>query len=217
VFYFILNKKKKIIKTMNTNKFSTWFSKKLITGRYPLPQEIRESDFNVIINVSDEYIFVNHKVCMETNKKYFWFPMTEAGNNMGLNSIFGALQILWLCECNNEKVYLHCHAGSNRSVTVAQSYYYMRTCIDFIEEQNENKIPEEDFFNLFCITEENEKKSMRKMLKRNRIQNNIDSGHLPAKFNFETFLKQCEEAFKKYEIGEISLDAIKQKSNTLFY
>ena len=44
------------------NKFSDWFNKQLITGRYPLPSEIRESDFDVIINVSDEYIFPNHKV-----------------------------------------------------------------------------------------------------------------------------------------------------------
>lgn len=39
------------------------------------------------------------------------------------------------------------------------------------------------------------------MCKRNRVQNNTDAGHLPPKFNFETFLKQCEEAFKKYENG----------------
>lgn len=198
------------------NKFSDWFNKQFITGRYPLPSEIRESDFDVIINVSDEYILPNHKVCMETNKKYFWFPMGENGNNMGLNSIFGALQILWLAECKNERVYLHCHAGSNRSVTVKQAYYYMRTKVDFIESQN-SKVSEEDMLRMFNITEEIEIKSYRKMCKRNRVQNNTDAGHLPAKFNFETFLKQCEEAFKKYEIGEISLDAIKQKSNTLFY
>lgn len=198
-------------------KFNDWFNKKLVTGRYPLPGEIMKSDYDVIINVSDEYILPNHQICMTTNKKYFWFPLGENGTNMGLNSIFAALQILWIAEHKNEKVYLHCHAGANRSVTVAQLYYYMRTKTDFIEAQSEHAMKEEDWFRMFNITTEEEKRSYRKMTKRNRVQNNQDAGHLPAKHLLDHFLKECEIAFKGYEIGEISLDGIKHKTLTLSY
>lgn len=200
--------------------FLKWFNSKLITGRYPTPGEIVKSDFDTIINVSDEYIAVNHIVATENKtkfRKYFWFPLNENGGNIGLNSIFGALQILWLSEHNNEKVYLHCHAGANRSVTVAQLYYWMRTKTDFIETNKNEAFTEEDWFKMFNITTEVEKASYRKMNKQNRVQNNIEAGHLPARILLEHFLKECEQAFQKYEIGNISLDGIKSETKLLSY
>lgn len=110
------------------NNFKEWFENNLIIDRYPMPTEIRKSDFDFVINVSDEFIYSTQLACLETQKSYFWFPLSEVtGNDMGLNSLYGALQILWYAEENNKKVLLHCHAGRNRSVSVADAYYYMRT------------------------------------------------------------------------------------------
>ena len=75
-------------------KFSEWFDNKVVIGRYPLPDEIKKSDYQYIINVSDEYISYCHNAAIESGKKYFWFPLNECGSDMGLNSIYGALQIV---------------------------------------------------------------------------------------------------------------------------
>jgi hypothetical protein len=44
-----------------------------------------------------------------------------------LSSIYGALFILWQAEQAQQRVYLHCQAGVNRSQTVADAYYFLRT------------------------------------------------------------------------------------------
>jgi len=46
---------------------------------------------------------------------------------MGINSIYGALQILYIAEQENKKVFLHCHAGKNRSPMVQECYHFLRT------------------------------------------------------------------------------------------
>lgn len=197
-------------------QFNNWFTQKLEVSRYPLPQEIRDKKPDYVINVSDEYIIANHNVCQELNIKYFWFPMSECNHNMGLNSIFGALQILFLAEHQNKSVILHCHAGSNRSVTVAQAFYYLKTGVHFNETYDDTD--EESYFKMFNIIDDESKKSYRKMLKRNRIQNNIDAGHLPGIFNFESFLMEAKTYFKNYQIASGgSLDSIKIKSKTTNY
>ncbi len=198
-------------------KFTEWFGKKLIAGRYPTPGEIIKSNFDTIINVSDEYIIANHRTCDNHVRKYFWFPMNENGGNIGLNSIFATLQILWLAEVNDERVLVHCHAGSNRSVTIVQLYYYMRTKKHFVEEITKHSMSEEDGFRMFNITDDESKETYRRMSKQNRVQNNIEAGCLPARLLLEDFLKECEQAFINYEIGNISLDAIKYKTKITSY
>ncbi len=53
--------------------------------------------------------------------------MNECKRDIGLNSIYGAMVVLFTAEKTNSKVYLHCHAGVNRSQTVRAAYYYLRT------------------------------------------------------------------------------------------
>lgn len=116
-------------------KFKDWFTNKLFVSRFPTPKEIKNSNFDVFINVSDEYICSCHLAAVQSNKLSFWFPMNETTKDMGLNSIYGALQIMYEAELENKKVYLHCHAGANRSPTVMECYYFMRTG-EFLELKN---------------------------------------------------------------------------------
>lgn len=112
---------------MAKTKLNDWFENKLHVGRFPTPFEIEKSDYQYIINVSDELIVGCMDVALRSGKKYFWFPMNECTKDIGVNSIYAACQILRLAEEQNAKVYLHCHAGVNRSQTVAECYYRMRS------------------------------------------------------------------------------------------
>lgn len=103
-----------------------WFENSLTVGRFPLPAEIRKSNYDIIINVSDEYIVSCHNAAAQTGKSYFWFPMNEV-TLIGMESIFGAMQILYYAEKEGKKVLLHCHAGINRSRIIQGCYWLMRT------------------------------------------------------------------------------------------
>ena len=190
-------------------KFQEWFDKKLKVTRYPLPDEIKKSGAKYVINVSCEYISSCQKVCMDNNIKYFWFPMDEVSGDIGLNSIFSALQILWIAEQEKASVILHCHAGANRSPTVMEAYYFMRTKTHFIKE--ESKESKERFKKMFIGSENFDFNN------NNRLLNNIEAGHLPSKNKMESFLKKTEQWFLKQDwegdfITESGLNDIKFES-----
>lgn len=167
-------------------KFDDWFKQNLKVSRYPTPQECFEMERDIIINVSDEYIHGCMSEALRAGKLYYWFPLNECTSDMGLNSIYAALQILSNAEKENKKVYLHCHAGANRSPTVADCFYYMRTG-RFLEESDRQL----------------------------RVINNIESGHLPAITRLKEFLKQCSIAFERDETDRGGyLDSCKLKSKT---
>lgn len=171
-------------------KFQEWLDKKLKVTRYPLPDEIKKSGAKYVINVSCEYISSCQKVCMDNGVKYFWFPMDEVNGDIGLNSIFGALQILWIAEKENASVILHCHAGANRSPTVMEAYYFMRTKKHFVREISAES--KERFEKMFPDSKNSERQN-------NRLLNNIEAGHLPSKNKMEDFLKKTEEWFLKQD------------------
>lgn len=196
----------------NKIKFSEWFFNKLSVERYPLPGELikNSKQIDYVINVSDEYIEANHNICNENNIKYFWFPLSEC-TSMGINSIYGVLQILWLAESQNKKVLLHCHAGSNRSVTVAECYYYMRTKTYLVRKDNPKL--NKDILNMFIFDSEEEKIETEKSFKNSRIETNQHSNVLPPKYLLETFLKKCEKSFENYSIANGGfLDKLKLES-----
>jgi len=158
-------------------KFKEWFDKCLIVSSYPKLEEIENDykDIDIIINVSDEYYHKYTKAILLHNKMYFWLPMNEGKRDIGLNSIFGALMVLWEAEKNNQSVLLHCHAGANRSPSVQQAYYFMRT--------NTHLEPS--------------------ILGRggyiNQLVANCTRGYLPPKAEMEQFLNKCKEAFDNPE------------------
>lgn len=171
-------------------KFEEWFNTKLIVSRFPLPDRIRKSDYKYIINVSDEYINYCHDVAMECNIKYFWFPMNECVGHIGINSLYGALQILYEAEQEEAKVMLHCHAGANRSPTVADAYYFMRTKQHFEAKRN---VEMEDYFDkmLGPDIKSSDKPNL------NSLQRNMKNGFLPSAAHLEKFLILCERVFEK--------------------
>lgn len=152
----------------NENDPKKWFKENLRVTGFPTPEGITKSDFDYIINVSDEFKPDCHLAATKCGKKYFWFPMNECTDNIGVNSIYGALQILWLAEKENAKVNLHCHAGVNRSVTVADAYYFMRT------EEHRLSYSKHDY-NFSCP--------------QNRLKGNCGNG-LPKLAKMETILKK---------------------------
>jgi hypothetical protein len=76
--------------------------------------------------VSDEYHAALAQTLLARGKPTHWFPLGEFWG-LSLASIYGALFILWEAEQRQQRVYLHCHAGVNRSQTVADCYYFLRT------------------------------------------------------------------------------------------
>ena len=172
-------------------KFQEWFDKKLKVSRYPMPDEIKKSGAKYVINVSCEYISSCQKVCMDNGIKYFWFPMDEVSGDIGLNSIFGALQILWIAEQEKANVILHCHAGANRSPTVMEAYYFMRTKKHYVREESQES--KERFKKMFIGSENFDFNN------NNRLLNNIEAGNLPSKNKMELFLKKTEEWFLKQD------------------
>ena len=110
-------------------KFKEWFDKKLIVDAFPYRVNTRfeQDGIDIVINVSDEwYIGVDNDL-RSGYVPVYWFPMNECKKDIGLNSIYGAMVILDYAEQNNKTVYLHCHAGVNRSQIVRAAYYFMRT------------------------------------------------------------------------------------------
>lgn len=167
-------------------KFKEWFKYKLEVNRYPMPCEIKKTKFDYIVNVSDEYIPSCLIAAQNEGVKYFWLPMNECMGEMGLNSLYGALQILWIAEQENARVLLHCHAGANRSPTVRDAYYFLRT---------------KSHLNPVIFDSEEERRLDEfvggKRSNNNRLLDNIEQGHLPAIKKLESFIGLCETQFKK--------------------
>ncbi len=107
---------------------------------YPMIGEFEKEykDFDVIINVSDEYYCDYGRKVMTLGKEYHWLPMGESEKDMGINSIFAALYVMYQSYLRGHAVLLHCHAGANRSPTVQACFYFMMTD-NHIEEKRDEK------------------------------------------------------------------------------
>jgi hypothetical protein len=91
-----------------------FITKNIIVDRFPVGSEIKSGgkycECQVIINVSDEFYLGNSEEIMKEGKLNYYFPMGERCELIGLNSIYGALQVLHsIYTWNPEwKVLLHC-------------------------------------------------------------------------------------------------------------
>lgn len=101
-----------------------WINKCLTISAHPAKKAIKGNwwnDFDLIINLSDHIDHRLHSQISFQGIPIYWFPMGET-YGMPLENIFGALSILWEAEKNYLTVFMHCMAGRNRSVTIADCY-----------------------------------------------------------------------------------------------
>lgn len=112
-------------------KYKQWVKLNLEVGAFPVYQNtcFDAKKYDVIINVSDEFYpeIVEQIQDLNPKIKTHWFPMNEAKKDVGLNSIYGALITIYHAEMKQQRVYLHCHAGINRSRCVEAAYHFYRT------------------------------------------------------------------------------------------
>jgi hypothetical protein len=112
-------------------KYKDWVKSYLEVGAFPIFQNTTwdATKYDVLINVSDEYYpeLLQQITDVNPNIQTHWFPMNEAKKDVGLNSIFGAIVTMYHAEIKQKKVYLHCHAGVNRSRCVEAAYHFYRT------------------------------------------------------------------------------------------
>lgn len=163
-------------------KFKDWILNKIKVGSFPYQfnSNFDAAKYDIVINVSDEWDREIEIKLKQQDCETYWFPMNECKKDIGLNSVYAALRILYHAETNNKSVYLHCHAGANRSPTIFAAYFYMRTG-KHLEENKGGYI--------------------------NRLVANCNRGYLPPKAEMEQFLTKYGERLKmKYKGG---LDSLK--------
>lgn len=160
---------------MEKENVEKWVQEKLKVCGYPVFTELQEgkiySKYEIILNVSDEFWLDYSSDIRKLGKDYFWFPMGECEKDMGINSMFGALQVMYAAYKANKHVLLHCHAGANRSPTIANAFIFMMT-----SEHKSIKTTRSD------------------NMEYNMLLHNIGK-HLPEKEQMEKWLLACKEAF----------------------
>lgn len=161
--------------------FSEWYAHKLKVAGYPVLTEVtaekgKYKEFDVFINVSDEYWMDYVNDFWKLGKQNHWFPMGEMHNDIGLVSIYGALWVMYQAYERNLSVLLHCHAGINRSQTVRACFHYMMSG-EHLPIEKEGRFIKAD----------------------NMLEYNCQGCHLPELSKMELWLQACKEAFDNPE------------------
>ncbi len=111
--------------------FEEWFKNNLIVCsadkvKENIPyQSIHSVGVGLVINVSSKFFEDVYITCSNKNIPYFWFPMSEKSEN-NIN-ILAVIEVIKQIHHSNKRIIIHCEAGKNRSVTMAQIYYYYKT------------------------------------------------------------------------------------------
>lgn len=106
-----------------------WFIKNVHVRSFIKPSDVQNKwimdGIKCVVNVSSDY---DEDVSSELRKRgiaYYWFPMSEHNDDMGLHSIYGALKVLQPFVDRKEPVIIHCYGGNNRSKVIYESLYYL--------------------------------------------------------------------------------------------
>ncbi len=161
---------------MDMMGFDDFFSNQLIVSRFPELEKVRDGAYDryaFSVNVSDIHRPEISDALRQRGLQTFWFPQGEAFG-ISLASLYGALRIIWNAEKNGQALLLHCHSGRNRSVMVADCYFFLRTGQ---HRQPGSPRPAD------CPHP------------KNQLFLNIDDGQLPGIYKMEEFLTCCQESF----------------------
>jgi len=105
-------------------RFSDWFDNYLNIGEKAAASDLVGHDVVIDVNCSFD---PEYHLDLDRHKFiHYWFPLTEV-SIMPIANIIAVLQVLAYCHDNQYRVYLHCSGGVNRSVTVAQLFYWYMT------------------------------------------------------------------------------------------
>jgi len=163
--------------------FIEWINLCITISAHPTRKSLKYNwwkEYDLVVNVSDYIDFnLNNKITSQGVPAY-WFPMGET-YGMPLENIFGALSILWEAEKNSLTVFMHCMAGRNRSVTIADCYYFIRLGKHRADNSND----------VFYGKDIN-----------NKLLLNIKDNQLPGIFRMEHFLENCKELFENPKIAD---------------
>ena len=162
---------------MSEKKFMQWFVDNLVVSKFPTSIDIEKGEYegcSYIVNVSDIFDSNIDRQIRQKGIKLFWFPLGEAFG-MALESFYGALRILWQAEEEGEQSLLHCHTGKNRSVMIADAYYFLRTGKH--RQKKDERLPWAEH-------------SLNKLIE------NINDVQLPGLYRIEEFLSACKSVFK---------------------
>ena len=174
---------------MKSEEIKEYIKNMIHVGAYPFINNNFFPEYNgelikydLIINMSSEwYSDIDLKIREECNNVY-WFPMNETKSDIGLNSIYGAMIVLYNAYKNNQKVYLHCHAGINRSQATLDAFYFMMN--------GEHRETNTDGF-------------------MNRITRMSGLSYLPPKTEVEVFLKELKNTLDIEYLKPNTLDILK--------
>lgn len=115
--------------TSKTHPTKEWFIKNIRVRSNLSLSDIENKwimmDAQCVVNVSSNFNQEVYAKLQEQGIAYFWFPMSEQNEDMGLHSIFGALGILKTYVDMRKPCIIHCFGGNNRSVVVYESLYYL--------------------------------------------------------------------------------------------
>lgn len=134
-------------------------------GEWNIDPEVITKSYCASINVSDNQCGTFDLQNM--GFPAFWFPINEVGK-WEHSPFFGALNIVKQYYKGDKPVHIHCHAGANRSPSIA---FAILRAMDYTNEEAEQALNYPDFAECF--------------------QRNVDRGHIPK--NIVEFLKAAIE------------------------
>lgn len=177
------------------NGYKVWKDRSLRVSRKPEASIFADGEpfetIEVVINVSDEKDFDLERELANMGVRSYWFPMNEIKKDIGLNSLYGAMCVLYYCEEECLDVLVHCAAGTNRSPLVVQAYHLMRTGSQVLENIDGGKWD-------------------------NRLIRACVQGYLPPQKELEAFLKELMQHLNTKGHKKVGGSLDKIKRNTIF-
>jgi hypothetical protein len=176
------------------SSFNDWLNKSLTISAHPAKKPLSDDwwkDYDIVINVSDYIDHTLHHKFAAHGVPAYWLPLGET-YGFPLENIFGTMSVLWYAEHDDKSVFMHCTAGRNRSVCIADCYYYLRT--------GEHR-------------PDNSEAVVYGRNKGNKLILNVNDNQLPGIYRMENFLENCKKLFENPNIAdEAYVDWLKKET-----